>query len=390
MIYVGIDVAKDKHDCCILDDKGKKLNPIFTFSNDRAGFNELFSKIELAATDKTEIKVGLEATGHYSNNLLAALVDRGFATSTINPLHTNLFRQCLSLRKTKTDKADAFTIATMMMSDKTIKPYSDTSYHNEELKSLTRYRFVKVRERAKLKTSVARLINILFPELERYFPTIHLRTVYALLEALPGAIYIANSHLKTLSKILEDTSRGRYGRDKAIEIRDAACNSIGSQMPAKSMELKHTIKLIEVLSEEIDDIESSIKKIMDASQSPIMSIPGISYRMGAMIVAEIGDFKRFSSADKILAYAGLSPTIHQSGQSTSSHSKMEKRGSKYLRHAIFNAAKFVCLWDKSFRAYLEKKKAEGKHYNVAVSHVAKKLIRIIYRMEITGETYSPR
>ena len=158
-------------------------------------------------------------------------------------------------------------------------------------------------------------------------------------------------------------------------------------MPAKSMELKHTIHLIEVMSDEINEIESSIKSIMDTSGSPIMTIPGINYRMGAMILAEVGDFSRFSNADQILAFAGLSPSTYQSGQLDSSYSHMEKRGSRYLRYALFNATKFVCQWDEEFGKYLAKKIGEGKHYNVAVSHAAKKLIRTIYRMELTGEAF---
>ncbi len=390
MIYVGIDVAKDKHDCCIIDDEGQKLYPIFTISNDKFGFDELFSRIEEVTSDKTEIKVGLEATGHYSNNLLASLVDKGFPTVVINPLHTNLYRKGLSLRKTKTDKVDASAIAMMLMTDRTLKSYSETSYHNEELKSLTRYRFDKVHERSKLKASIARLVNVLFPELEKLVPSLHLNSVYTLLEELPGASYIASCHLTHLKKLLVDSSHGRYNRDKAIEIRNAAIDSIGTPTAAKSMELVHTIRLIRMLSDEIEEIEESIKTIMNELNSPIMTIPGINYRMGAMIIAEIGDFERFDNADKILAYAGLSPSTYQSGQLDSSRSHMEKRGSRYLRYALFNATKFVCKWDESFAIYLGRKMSEGKHYNVAISHATKKLIRTIYRMEITGEAYSPR
>jgi len=158
-------------------------------------------------------------------------------------------------------------------------------------------------------------------------------------------------------------------------------------MPAKSLELKHTIKLIWELDSEIDEIESEIKAIMNEINSPILSIPGISYRMGSMIIAEIGDFSMFDSPDKILAYAGLSPSTYQSGQLVSSYSHMEKRGSRYLRYAIFNSAKYVCLWDPTFAAYLAKKRSEGKHYNVAISHAAKKLIRVIYHLEKTGQQY---
>lgn len=387
MIYVGIDVAKDKHDCFITNSDGKALFNVFTIANNLDGFNELLNKIISLETNPDNVKIGLEATGHYNYNLLGFLIDKGLPTFVINPLHTNLFRKSLSLRLTKTDKVDARTIALMMMSGVNLQSYSDKSYHNEELKSLTRYRFDKVQERAKLKTSVSRLMVILFPELEKLVPTLHMASVYALLSEFPSAHAIASAHLTRLTNLLSESSRGRYSKDTAIMFRDAARSSIGSNMPAKSLELKHTIKLIQELTSEINEIETEIKSIMDEINSPILTIPGISYSMGAMILAEIGDFNRFDSPDKILAYAGLSPSTYQSGQLDSSYSHMEKRGSRYLRYALFNAAKYVCIWDSTFSTYLAKKRAEGKHYNVAVSHAAKKLVRIIYQLEKTRQPY---
>ena len=387
MIYVGIDVAKDKHDCFITNSDGEVLFQVFTIQNNRDGFDDLFAKILSISSDFSNIKVGLEATGHYSYNLLGYLLDKGLHTFVINPLHTNLYRKSLSLRKTKTDKVDARTIAMMLMSDVNLKSYSDISYHNEELKSLTRYRFDKVQERARLKQSVSRLVTILFPELEKLVPTLHIASVYALLSELPSTGKIASCHLTHLTKLLENASKGRYSKEKAIEIREAARVSIGSNMPAKSLELKHTLHLISELDSEISEIESEIKQIMDQISSPILTIPGIGYRMGAMILAEIGDFSRFDSPDKILAYAGASPSTYQSGQLESSYSHMEKRGSRYLRFALINAAKYVCHWDETFGAYLQKKISEGKHYNVAITHATKKLVRLIYAMEKSGKPY---
>ncbi len=387
MIYVGIDVAKDKHDCYITNSDGEVLFQVFTIENNLEGFNDLYQKIKSVSRNLNKVKVGLEATGHYSYNLLGYLLDKGLPTFVINPLHTNQYRKSLSLRLTKTDKVDARTIASMMMSDVNLQSYSNTSYHNEELKSLTRYRFDKVKERAKLKTSVSRLVCILFPELEKLVPTLHMASVYAMLYEFPGAKAIASAHLTRLSNLLYEASKGRYGKDTAIAFKEAARRSIGISMPAKSLELRHTISLIRELDSEIEEIEVEIKSIMNEINSPILSIPGISYRMGAMILAEIGDISRFDSPDKILAYAGLSPTTYQSGQLQSSYSHMEKRGSRYLRYALFNATKFVCNWDPSFGAYLAKKRAEGKHYNVAISHATKKLVRLIYLLEKTGNTY---
>ena len=319
MVCVGIDVAKDKHDCCILDSDGMVRADCFTIPNNMDGFKQLLQTIRNCTKKSDKIKVGLEATGHYSYNILGFLLDNGLPTYVINPLHTNLYRKSLSLRKTKTDRVDARTIATMLLSDVDLKSYTDIAYHNEELKSLTRYRFDKVQERAKLKQSVSRLATILFPELEGLVSSIHGTSIYALLSEYPGTKQISEVHLTKLTNLLTTASKGRYGKEKAIQIREAARASIGSVMPAKSLELKHTIKLIQELASEINE--------------------------------------------------------------------MEKRGSRYLRHALYNATKYVCYWNPVFAEYLAKKRAEGKHYNVALSHAMKKLVRLIYALQKSGKAY---
>ena len=378
MVCIGIDVAKDKHDCFILNSEGEVLADVFTITNNRDGFETLLQRIQSCSCPTDKIKVGLEATGHYSYNILGFLLENNLQTFLINPLHTNLYRKSLSLRQTKTDRIDARTIASMLLSDVNLKSYTNTAYHNEELKSLTRYRFCKVQERSKLKQSVSRLVNILFPELETLVPSLHLNSVYTILSDL--------THFKA---VLSDASKGRYGREKAVSIRDAAKQSVGSVMPSKSLELKHIIRLIRELNEEIKEIEAAIKSIMDEMNPPILTIPGINYRLGAMILAEIGDFSRFDSPDKVLAYAGLSPSTYQSGKlnATGAYAHMEKRGSRYLRYALFNATKFVCRWNPIFASYLEKKRSEGKHYNVAISHAAKKLVRLIFALQNSGEAF---
>ena len=385
VISVGIDVSKDKHDGFIVSSEGEVLADAFIIPNTMDGFHYLLQRIRHCTAPQDKIKVGLEATGHYSYNLLGFLLDNGLTTYVLNPLRTNLYRKSLSLRKT--DRVDARTIASMLLSDAGLKPYTSTAYHNEELKSLTRYRFDKVKERAKLKSSVSRLVCILFPELEKLVPSLHIASVYALLEAFPGAKQVASAHLTKLKALLEAASKGRYKRDMALEIRDAARNSIGSWMPAKSLELQHTIRLIRELDHEIAEIEEQIQSIMDELHSPITTIPGLGFRMAAMILAEVGDFTRFDSPDKLLAYAGMSPSTYQSGQLKNCYPHMEKRGSRYLRYALYNATKYVCHWDPAFAAYLAKKRGEGKHYNVAISHAAKKLVRLIYAMEKSKQSY---
>lgn len=240
-----------------------------------------------------------------------------------------------------------------------------------------------------MKQSVSRLVNILFPELETLVPQLHMASIYALLSEFPSTSHVASVHLTKLTNLLSVSSKGHYNKDTALRFRETAKSSISSHMPAKSLELKHTIKLIQELTTEIDEVEAAIKRIMDEElQSPILTIPGISYRMGAMIIAEIGDFSRFDSADKILAYAGMSPSTYQSGQLDNCYSHMGKRGSRYLRYILYNATKYFCHWDESFAVYLSKKRTEGKHYNVALSHATKKLVRLIDAMEKSGKPYN--
>ncbi len=387
MIYAGIDVAKDKHDCLIVDSNGVVLSNTFTIPNNRQGFDELFANLKTHSKDLSGLKVGLEATGHYSDNLLEFLIANDLPTTVINPLHTNLYRKGLSLRKTKTDKVDAHSIVTMLRTED-LKPYSQSSYHVRELKSLTRYRFSLVQDCARLKSSFARLCVILFPELEKLVPSLHIASVYALLAELPNARAISECHLTRLTNLLSEASKGRYSKDKAIEIRNAAKVSIGSYSEVKSLELQQTLQLIQMMEKQIAQAEARINPIVDSLHSPIMTIPGIGYRMAAIIIAETGNLANFDKAEKVLAFAGLEPSVYQSGQLTSTHAKMVKRGSKYLRYALFNAAKYVCHWDEGFRQYLAKKRAEGKPYNIAVSHAAKKLTRVIFHLVKTNQSFS--
>lgn len=386
MIYAGIDVAKDKHDCFISDSDGLVLYEPFTIANNRDGFNELIGKLESCSEDLSNIKVGLEATGHYSDNLLEFLITNSLPTVVINPLHTNLYRKGLSLRKTKTDRVDAHSIVTMLKSEN-LKPYSQASYHARELKSLTRYRFSLVQDLAKMKSSLSRLCSIMFPELEKLVPTLHQKSIYALLSELPTAKDVAGCHFTRLKNILTSNSKGHYGHDKAAQLREAAQISIGSYSDVKAFELQQTIQRIQMLKVQIQEIESKINPLVDTFNSPLMTVPGISYRMAAIIIAETGNFENFENAEQILAHAGLEPSVYQSGQLTSTHAKMVKRGSKYLRYAIFNAAKFVCNWDPCFGDYLAKKRSEGKPYNVAVSHAAKKLVRVMFHLVKTDQPF---
>ena len=386
MIYVGIDVAKDKHDCFAMNSDGEILIEKLTITNNLDGFETLYNSLMNFSDSLDNIKVGLEATGHYSNNILNFLTEKGFNIYLINPLQTNLYVKGQSLRKTKTDKLDAHVIAIMLVSDN-LKPYIPVSYHISELKSLTRHRFRLVKENSKFKTSLVRLVDIVFPELPKIVSSVAQKSCLALLYELPSAKDIAECNLTHLTHLLSNNSYKHFGRDKAIQIRDLARNSIGLNSNSVSFELKQTISIIQFIQEQLDDVEKRIKQILKEINSPILTIPGISFKTAGSILAEIGDISRFDSPAKLLAFAGLDPSMYQSGKFFSTHSVMVKRGSKYLRFALMTAARMVCLNDATFCTFKDRKMAEGKHYMVTMGHVAKKLVRVIYYLLKTNNIY---
>ncbi len=386
MIYVGIDVAKDKHDCFAMNSDGEILIEKLTITNNSDGFETLYNSLMNFSDSLDNIKVGLEATGHYSNNILNFLTEKGFNIYLINPLQTNLYVKGQSLRKTKTDKLDAHVIATMLISDN-LKPYIPVSYHISELKSLTRHRFRLVKENSKFKTSLVRLVDIVFPELPKIVSSVAQKSCLALLYELPSAKEIAECNLTHLTHLLLNNSNKMFGKDKAIQIRELARKSIGLNSNSVSFELKQTISIIQFIQEQLDDVEKKIKEILKEINSPILTIPGISFKTAGSILAEIGDISRFDSPSKLLAFAGLDPSMYQSGKFFSTHSVMVKRGSKYLRFALMTAARMVCLNDATFNEFKDKKMAEGKHYMVTMGHVAKKLVRVIYYLLKTNNVY---
>lgn len=386
MFIVGIDVAKDKHDCFICDSEGNVLKDVFTFSNDRDGFNLLLSFMPESCEN---VKVGLEATGHYSLNLINFLIDNGYSPVVFNPLQINLFRKAQTLRKTKTDKTDAKLIA-IMLSSSDAKPHSHLYYHVAELKSLTRYRFRLKDQLARFKISLSRIVNIIFPELEDCVYSINQKSTMALLYEFPSKELIANAHITRLTNVLKDNSRGKYSKDKALEIRQLAINSIGTSSDANSFELVQTIDMINFYSSKMDELDAKIKDIMDELESPILSIPGISYNLGSIILAEIVDINRFDTPAQLQVFARLNPATHQSGKFIATDVSMVKRGSSYLRWALLNASRLIAMRDVRFKEYYQKKRSEGKHHFVALTHVARKLIRVVFTLLKTNSQFVPQ
>ncbi len=376
MFYVGLDVASEKHDCCILD-KDKKVEKIFSIANSSSGFHALLA--ELKGLSDQDIKIGLEATGIYSENLSVFLRRNGFDVSTINPLLIKKHQCSTTLRKTKTDKADAKGIARYIAGED-FQPDLPVSYHVQELKSLTRARFSAVQDRSALKNKVKRLVQLLFPELLGEFSDLFGRSASAILRQYPSAAKLAACRCNALAALLRKTSRGRFGQAKAEHLKQLAKSSIGNPSPARTLELKMLLDRIDLLSEQISEYEQEIKRIMDQLDPSILSIPGISYTLGATILAEIGNIQRFASPAKLLAFAGLEPSIYQSGKFVPTSGKMVKRGSPFLRWALIQAAGYVPMYSSTFAQYRAKKLGEGKPAAVTRSHVAKKLVRIIFSL----------
>ena len=391
MLFIGIDVAKSKHDCCIIDSDGVVITDSLRISNTKEGFDTLYNAIvsALDSNDFSKVKIGLESTGHYSTNITNYLYSKGFSITVLNPLVTNAFRKAGTLRKTKTDKCDAKVIATMLFSDES-KSYSPSLYQIQELKSLTRHRFRMIGYRSKLKISVTRLIDIIFPELPDFVWSIHQASCYQLLLELPSPESIKTCHLTHLTNIISKGSRGKYGREKAMQLRELATNSIGSSNRSLTFELQQTIRLIQSVQTEINALDKQIKLVVDELNTPILTIPGIGYTLAAIILAEIGDINNFSSPSKLLAFAGMEPSTYQSGKYTASKTPMVKRGSSYFRWAVMQAARLVSMRDVTFATYMAKKRSEGKHFNVAQSHVGKKLIRVIFSLLKNNTVFVPQ
>jgi len=388
MLYVGIDVAKREHACFITNEDSEALTDVFMIENSKEGFLELQRQIiaHQPQPSHANTRVGLETTGHYSDNIIAYLRKIGLAPIILNPLKVSLYLKGQSLRKTKTDKSSARSIAKMIAAQK-LTPHLPSSYHSDELKSLTRHRQRMVKNRSMYKVLYDRLLSIGFPELESFTADTLGKTILKLLLEFPSTEAISSCHLTRLTNLVRTYSRGRLDKDWAVGFKEVAKNSIGLVSSAKSYELKFIIRQIMSLTDEINHVEKEIKSLVINSGTTLITIPGIGYTLAAVILAEIGDITRFDTPAKLQAFAGLEPTQYQSGQYEGKRNHMVKRGSPYLRWALLMAARIIGRHDKTFSEYLDRKIAEGKHYNCAMGHVAKKLIRVIFRLMNTGEIY---
>ncbi len=378
MVYVGIDIAKLNHFASAISSDGEVLIEPFQFLNDNDGFFLLLSK--LCQFDKNSIIIGLESTAHYGDNLAHFLVVKGFKVCIINPIQTATLRKN-NIRKTKTDKVDTLVIAkalALMEHPRFLTLYDISLF---QLKSLGRFRLNLMKQRTRLKIQLTSYVDMVFPELQYFFKSgLHGKACYAILKEAPSAQAIASMHLTHLKALLMSNSHGHFQKETALELRALAQKSVGNSDRSLSIRIAQTIQQIELLDGQLSDIDQEIADIMVSLNSVILSIPGIGLINGGMILGEIGDITRFPSPKKLLAFAGLDPSVYQSGNFSAKRTRMSKRGSSTLRYALINAAHNVVKNNKTFKSYYDLKRSEGRSHYGALGHCAGKLVRVIYKM----------
>lgn len=378
MIYVGIDIAKTNHYASIVNySTGEIIENPFLVTNDKYGFELLYSKIK--NFDKNKVLIGLESTAHYGNNLIFYFHEKQFKLGIINPIQTATLRKT-RIRKVKNDKVDSMIICEAL-SLGYYNLLSDYDIKLLEIKSLCRFHKDLKDKATEAKIQLKTYVDQLFPELNSFFKNnLDIKTAHELLKLYQSPGDISKVNLTKLSNLLINSSRGKYDKSRAIELKNLASNSVGINNYALSIQIKMTIELIELLESQIKNIEEQVSDFIKKSDNVITSIPGISYMTAAIIISEIGDINRFDNPGQVLAFAGLDPSVKQSGTFNASSTRMSKRGSSLLRYALILAANNVQLNTKTFNDYYNTKRLQGKlHYN-ALGHCAGKLVRNIFYM----------
>ena len=374
MIYIRIDISKYKHDCFICKDTGEVIVDNLSFENNKKGFQQFLNLLN--PYDNHNVHIGLEATGHYGLNLKLFLEKNNYTFMEFNPLLVKEFKKSLTLRRTKTDKVDAIIICQKLMSIP-YKPNSKLFYHKYSIKSLSRLRETLVKQRSKYMVQLTNILDIVFPEFKPFFNNRFSTTSLYLLTKYGNAEKIANMRdFDTPNKL----SRGTFTYAKFAQLKQLAKNTIGESNEIYEIELHTLISLYNEIDSKIDSLDKQISTIIKELNPPTLSIPGIGELTTAVIISEFGDFSKFSNANKLLSFAGLEPGINQSG-TMSANGKMVKRGSGYLRYSLMNIANVVIRYNPTFYDFYLKKRSEGKCHRVALSHVCKKLLRVIYKLE---------
>lgn len=375
MFYCGIDIAKKKHDAVILADDGNTQGKPLTITNTASGFEELISRLQ--SVDQN-VLIGLEATGHYWLALFEALSNAGFKIVVLNPLQIAAYRRS-GIRKVKNDRKDAWWIADYLRIAN-LSPTDKQLPLLMKLRELTRFRYALMDQVGDLKRKVLSILDRVFPEYDTIFSDVFIKSSRALLKEAVSAQEIANFDLSELATILRTNSQGRFGQEKASQLQDLAKQSVGIGFltDAVYLEMQCLLEQLDLLLSQIKLLENSIDKMMDQIPQFITSIPGIGKVTGSAILAEIGDINRFESSEKLVAFAGIDPTVYETGQFVAKKTRMSKRGSPHLRYALWQAASMAIQYDPELKAYYQSKRAEGKHHGTALGAVCNKLISRIF------------
>jgi transposase len=375
MYFCGIDVAKRKHVALILDSAGQPVKLAFAFDNSHSGFDQVLTELQALTAPVT---IGLEATGHYWLALYEALVTHDHAVVVLNPLQVHAYRQS-GLRKCKNDRSDAFWIADFVR----IANLPATSRELPlvlQLRELARFRFWLTQQIGDCKRKVLSVLDRVFPEYETLFSNVFLRSSQQLLAQAVTPQEFADFNLDELAQQLQTASHGRLGRAQAEALQAAARHSVGVHFLADAVhvEMHCLLEQIQLLDTQRQYVDQALTELMAQLPQHLTSIPGIGPVTGAAILAEIGDVQRFDSLDKLVGYAGIDATVYQSGQFEAQVAHMSKRGSPYLRHALWLAASMAIQYEPDLKSFYERKRAEGKPHGVALGAVCRKLLARIY------------
>ena len=389
MYIVGIDIGKNHHEASIVSPEGKQIGRSLRFATTHKGADSLMSFI-FKNIGNSPCVFGMEATGHYWYPIYSFLKAKGYTIYVINPIQSDSLRK-MYIRQTKNDSIDSFLIAEVIR----FGQFGTTSMADENIlamRQLCRYRDSVISSRTEIKLRIGTIMEQIFPEYEKQFSSLWVSTSMGILEKYLTPENIENAPIDELFEIIKDKSHNRLTKAKAISIKEAAADTFGIKIAqdAFSFQLKQLIDRMNFLDKQIEALDCQILEYYEKFDCYLHTIPGIGMIAAATILAEIGDINRFKSSSALVAFADIDPTVRQSGEFSSTHNHMSKRGSPYLRHAIFLAATTCSFHNSPLNAYYKKKREQGKHHLTATGAVARKLTTIIYAVFRDGKPYEPK
>lgn len=391
MFYLGIDIGKNNHVASMLNNEGKIVFKAFSFSNTTDGGESLLEKLNSHGATPETLEIGMEATGHYWLSVYSYLYDKSYKLHVINPIQTDGWRKGVEIRKRKTDIIDSQLIAELIRYGDFIETQlADEAYLS--LKNLTRFRSYLIDSIGDLKRKVICVLDQVFPEYQSIFSDVFGKTSKEILLRFSSPADFEDVSVDTLAQLLANLSRKKIDTDKAQSLSELAANSFGVTFCKDSFtfQLRMMLEQMKFIEAQVKDTEKEIGRIMDELQSPITTIPGIGTVNGAVILGELGDINRFDNPAKIVAYAGIDASVSQSGEFEAINNRMSKRGSPYLRKALYQAAFVAAFNDADLSSFYQKKIAEGKHHKTVIGAVERKLCYIIYAILKNNRPYISR